>query len=434
MDHRHSHSQADLKGFCARPQRRRPVAGLIRGDFLCLRWWDLLRLGTDSLYDVNLVTISVPGMVMFDTFSQNWYNLSTDAISYFGTAVNGATHFVPSFGPKGLLFMLGGVSPSGRIVSWPDTFDHPGFPFDSLWMFDPWSQQWLSQSTSGQAPASVQYPCAVGLEGDDDTYEIFKIFVYGGISDDVAGSLSLGSGAVYVLSLPSFHWTRQDDTPQNTRRLHTCNLAGNRQMIVVGGEIITANSNVTKDPWPVGVGVFDLSDMKWRDSYDPSASEYVTPQAVRTHLKSSGRYPSSWSDDTVKSWFIGEPNSSSASTSSSNSSDDSTNVGAIAGGVVGGVVGLAAIVALIWLVLRKRKSTSASQSASPEYMDLSERGSHSTGEAKVELDSEQGAYEMEQPHKPVDMDNGVVSELEGSWKGHGYQDTMGPGDRTSGAR
>lgn len=72
-------------------------------------------------------------------------------------------------------------------------------------------------------------------------------------------------GVVYVLSLPSFHWEKQNYSPVFGRSRHTCSLAGSRQMIVVGGQIATADSRLAVDPWPQGIGVFDLSAMqcKW---------------------------------------------------------------------------------------------------------------------------------------------------------------------------
>jgi hypothetical protein len=74
-------------------------------------------------------------------------------------------------------------------------------------------------------------------------------------------------------------------------------------MVIVGGEILTAEANLATDPWPIGVGVFDLSDMIWKDSYDPSAASYVTPQPIKDYIESNGRFPAAWSDPTVKSWF-----------------------------------------------------------------------------------------------------------------------------------
>ena len=60
------------------------------------------------------------------------------------------------------------------------------------------------------------------------------------------------------------------------------------------------------DPWPQGLGIFDLSAMQWSDSYDSSASAYVTPQLMKAYIEEHGPYPSTWSDSTVKEVFTGK--------------------------------------------------------------------------------------------------------------------------------
>lgn len=46
----------------------------------------------------------VPGVVMYNSTSQEWYNASTKAFTDNGLAIQGAAHFVPNFGPEGILF------------------------------------------------------------------------------------------------------------------------------------------------------------------------------------------------------------------------------------------------------------------------------------------------------------------------------------------
>ena len=79
-------------------------------------------------------------------------------------------------------------------------------------------------------------------------------------------------------------------------------------MIVVGGRITSLAPSWsddfawTADPWPKCIGVFDLSAMEWKDSYDPSAPSYVTPQPIKDYIAENGRYPA-WSDPATESWF-----------------------------------------------------------------------------------------------------------------------------------
>ncbi len=63
-------------------------------------------------------------------------------------------------------------------------------------------------------------------------------------------------GAVYVLSLPSFHWIRQPDPLPFGRFGHTCSVIGMRQMVSIGGIVIYNSTDELgafiggqADPW-----------------------------------------------------------------------------------------------------------------------------------------------------------------------------------------
>jgi hypothetical protein len=62
--------------------------------------------GTNLL--LGSTAVLVPGLVMFDSSSNEWLNASATGYSYTGFASRGALQFVPSFGPSGLLFVVGG--------------------------------------------------------------------------------------------------------------------------------------------------------------------------------------------------------------------------------------------------------------------------------------------------------------------------------------
>lgn len=75
-------------------------------------------------------------------------------------------------------------------------------------------------------------------------------------------------------------------------------------MIVVGG--VTANfadDNLQKDPWNQGLGVFDLTNLEWQSSYNPSADPYRTPGIVKDYISANGQYPTSWDSSTVAAFF-----------------------------------------------------------------------------------------------------------------------------------
>jgi hypothetical protein len=121
-------------------------------------------------------------------------------------------------------------------------------------------------------------------------------------STDQQSNIDLGN--VYVLSLPSFTWHSTALNPKHSRAKHTCNVAGNRQMIVVGG--ITANvadAEQTKDTRTQGLGIFDLTELGWKTSYDASAAAYQTPDIVKQYISTNGPYPATWDSETVASFL-----------------------------------------------------------------------------------------------------------------------------------
>lgn len=251
-----------------------------------------------SIDDVFANTL-VPGMVIYDSKSQDWYNVSITDYSNSGFALAGAALFVPPFGPNGLLFVFGGQYGEADNLQYAQ--------FNYAWMYEPYSKTWSSQEVSGDIPAVRTFPCVVGAQGDDGTYEIY---MFGGsYGSDVAKTVDLS--AIYVLSLPSFTWRKAAD-PTYGRFVHSCNVAGNRQMISVGGVVFESNTPAisfqvvggTADPWDNGFGVFDMVELEWKSSFDPSAAAYVTPNVVKQGIQQNGFYPSTWTDSTVEKWFL----------------------------------------------------------------------------------------------------------------------------------
>ena len=106
-------------------------------------------------YDMN-----IPGLVMFNESSQQWFNFSTKDFSSSGFVTDGAAHFATDYGPEALLLVFGGYV-NGLKSS-----------FDEMWMFEPVSRRWAAQQVSGEPPLGAIHPCVVGLAGDSGTYEV----------------------------------------------------------------------------------------------------------------------------------------------------------------------------------------------------------------------------------------------------------------------
>ena len=90
---------------------------------------------------------------------------------------------------------------------------------------------------------------------------------------------------LHVLTLPGFEWMQIDTSDGGLRSGHTCVTTGNRQMISVGG-INTSKKTLKEqwedeDPFPQGLGVFDMTELKWKDAYDPDAEPYEMPQRIK---------------------------------------------------------------------------------------------------------------------------------------------------------
>ena len=118
-------------------------------------------------------------------------------------------------------------------------------------------------------------------------------------------NLNIALDRVYVLSIPSFKWFRTSYTLANARIGHSCNAVG-RQMISVGGYTFADNSAfLIPDVWRQGLGVFDMTEMVWKDSYDTNAAPYITPQMIKEDYEQNGRLPPDGFDDpSVESWFV----------------------------------------------------------------------------------------------------------------------------------
>ena len=199
--------------------------------------------------------------------------------------------------------------------------------------------------------------------------------------------------------------------------MHSCNVVGNRQMISIDGRVNNASEynldnsdsnpdSSLPDPWPHGIGIFDMTTMQWKTSYDPNAAPYKTPNAIKAYYEQNGQYPSSWTNDVVKDWFTNPGMDKINTTNTTSTTDDSsqdnstspvsspsatshsgssgTNKGAIAGSVVGRV----AAVALIAFLLRPRNRNHSQVPLSRSEMrgpELGRAGPTETGDPASEM-------------------------------------------------
>ncbi|EFQ27055.1 kelch repeat protein [Colletotrichum graminicola] len=311
----------------------------------------------------------VPGFLEFNytATDQAWKNHTVAPYSTSGNVVGASAHYVPSFGPNGIVMMFGGAS---HVIGAGQSNSNVGWlGFDTIYVMEPLSKRWYSQKTSGNAPGARMWHCTAGAVSQNNTYEIF---VFGG--SNTANKETYDE--VYVLSLPGFVWIKADYAPSSPRDCMSCVVAGRRQMVTFGGvDRMRWNDNSTNffrdpDPFPQGVGVFDLTDLKWKDEYDADASSYDSPEAIKAWYNEGNIASVQYSDAVARLMSSGTSGSAFFSGSGSgpdsgsdpgsdpapgDSGSGSVNAGAIAGGVVGGVAGIALISLAAFYLMRRRK-------------------------------------------------------------------------------
>ncbi|KAF6830065.1 kelch repeat protein [Colletotrichum plurivorum] len=215
--------------------------------------------------------VFVSGFFQFDYASQqqSWTNHTETPYSSSKTLYSASAHYVPMFGTKGLVMILGGSQ-------WDP--EAPGnlsdISMEEVSFMDPATKRWYSQQTSGTAPPRRRWFCTVGANSTGNTYEIF---VFGGENS------GRGFDDVYMLSLPGFVWKQAEYTPKSPRAQMDCVVAGQRQMITIGGLDPGAKERYRdRDPFPQGLGVFDLTGLEWKTQYDAGAAPYETPDIVKS--------------------------------------------------------------------------------------------------------------------------------------------------------
>ncbi|TDZ39912.1 Glycosyltransferase sdnJ [Colletotrichum trifolii] len=246
--------------------------------------------------NANPASQPVPGVLSYNMTTTMWTNETTPGFSGFSkhaTMVGGGAVYIPTFGDNGLTVVMGGstwtLQPS---QSSPDGW----MDFGNLTFYDPISKDWYWQQTTGTAPTARRGFCYVGAEGKNGTYEIF---VFGGTNSDTGSSFD----DVYVLSLPGFVWTQVPYESKITRRSHSCAVVGRRQMLSVGGtDGKTGWSG--RDMWPQGLGLFDMTEWYWKDTYDAEAKDYETSKTIQEWYEKGGVDEIKWSLDRVQELFV----------------------------------------------------------------------------------------------------------------------------------
>lgn len=164
---------------------------------------------------------------------------------------------------------------------------------------------WYNQPTSGDIPGAMVQGCTVVASAQDASSH--NIYWYGGF-DGIDGSAPF-SDDVYVLSVPSFVWTKvYSGTANHARAGHKCVKPYPDQMFVIGG-YPPATGNTLSCVENGIVQLFNLSSATWMTSYDPTVwSNYSVPAAIYQKIGGNGaggakQLPSAWSDQSLATIF-----------------------------------------------------------------------------------------------------------------------------------
>ncbi|SPO00310.1 uncharacterized protein DNG_03155 [Cephalotrichum gorgonifer] len=320
-------------------------------------------------------TQPISGVASYNFTRGTWSNDSASDVSAFGTLVGGTAEFVPGFGDNGVILVLGGASYPLLAGDQP-----PGAQrdFRNITLFDPITKVWYWQLTTGSAPTPRQRFCSVGAESTDGTHEIF---VFGGT--DETNSVTFDD--VYILSLPGFVWSKADTSEGGKRSSHSCVVVGKRQMLSVGGtndKISGQGQNIwlDPDPFPQGLGIFDMTELSWSTDYSSDAAAYDSPKVVKDWYKNTGVKSVQWSNGETEQLFMTEGgNTRSGASDQEKPVESKKPIGPIVGGTVGGVALLAIIGAVVFFVRRRKQPVHHPVATyDPESLDKIQQAGHDT--------------------------------------------------------
>ena len=238
---------------------------------------------------------------------------------------------------------------------------------DEITGFDVYDQKWYHQTATGDVPASRVSFCISGAQETETG--LYEIFVFGGTTGYDFGLSNVDSHQVYILTLPAFRWIRAANSSTASRAAQHCLAIGNRHMLSIGGYDPTVpNRSAVVDPWPYGLGIFDMTALQWADKYDAAAMPYVQSDQVKTYYSEGSKYPSSWNDPSLKAIFTNSTNTSATTPkigAQTKHAAHQSSAKVIAGGVVGGIGGLTVLLVAAWLCF-KRKYT---RKTAPHHID-----------------------------------------------------------------
>ncbi|KAK2797437.1 hypothetical protein FQN51_008470 [Onygenales sp. PD_10] len=350
------------------------------------------------------------GMIAIDTNNQTARNISTDLVVADYPRTRGKMAYLPGAGEKGILAILGGSSKHAEDNSDKTTGQY--VPMDEVIIFDINSLYngdnngtWYKQKVTGAIPEPRIDFCLVAISAPDNSSH--NIYMYGGrdsasVFDDI-----------YILSVPSFTWTRiyQGQSP---RAYHTCHVAGNRQMITIGGDKTTKIEEGCD--WETkSVAVYDLTELKWGSVFNAKAASYEVPKQLSKIIGggAQGRADITAPKDGFQQKGLAQLFGQQLDDSEPTPPDVSKGItgGAIAGIVIGVIAAFAMVSGGIFFVYRRRRTRGQN-----ELKPQGEPFNSHPAELLAPHEAKPQTYELPPNTRPVELPGEAIAELPPSYQ------------------
>ncbi|KAH6634479.1 hypothetical protein B0J18DRAFT_406123 [Chaetomium sp. MPI-SDFR-AT-0129] len=194
-------------------------------------------------------------------------------------------------GKRGILVAIGGaVYGDFASYSWESknlsesAKTSPGF-MATLDIYDVETRKWYRQKSTGGPSDALVRGCAVVAAAQDGSS--FNIYYYGGYNGRNMEDPKVFTDDVWVLSLPSFIWTKlTSGDAKQARAAHKCVKPYPDQMFAIGGAAaLTSEYKCLSET----IRVYNMSSGEWLDRYDPAVwSEYTVPDAIVAKIGGRG--------------------------------------------------------------------------------------------------------------------------------------------------
>ncbi|KAH7095948.1 hypothetical protein FB567DRAFT_566508 [Paraphoma chrysanthemicola] len=216
-------------------------------------------------------------MMILNTQTKEFRSVSVEETLQYTVRAGATFIYLHRLGKKGGFVLFGGshLHPENMTSdSWGTMAS-----LDTIHIFDIASLDtspngiWYTQRTNGRTPPQRQDTCTVPIMSQDNTN--YHIYMSSGRSPSTIHD------DVWVLSLPQFRWTQVFEGKRPNYGC-TCHLAGNKQMLMLGGMV--GHDSCESSPH---VTLYDMTNLKFMQSYVLDDDAFRVPKSVWERIDGS---------------------------------------------------------------------------------------------------------------------------------------------------